>query len=258
MVGEGAGVVLFIGKDRAFPRSRAELHHQAKLLDAFPDEAQKGVLAAAFQANAAALQSRGRAQKPRAGKDADSGAYAAARETVMMLREPAPATGILAVRTRFGFVSANRYQLALLEHAKAGRVAEADAGFVSYQTLVDGMYRMIESLDSRDAARLCVMARSELAAFQKRFEGFRGPESTKSVIVAAGGYTAAMIKSIGALEAFFLGKGPRPPKGGAPKAPPSEPAPPPPPKPPAPPFGEPAPPPPPPPPPEPPFGEDPK
>jgi hypothetical protein len=257
MVGEGAGLILQMGKDRSFPRSRAELQHQAKLLGAFPDEAQKGALAAALKSNSAALDSRGRAHKPRAGKDTDSGAYAAARESVMMLREPAPATGILAVRTRSGFISAGRYQLALLEHARAGRLDETEAGFVSYQTLVDGMYRMIESLESRDAARLCAMARADLVAFQKRFEGFRGPDNTRSVIVAAGGYTVAMIKSIGALEAFFLGKGQRPPKR-EPQAPPSEPAPPPPPKPPAPPFGEPAPPPPPPPPPEPPFGEDPK
>lgn len=257
LVGEGAGVILFKGReDRTFPRSKTELRAQEVLLKAFPDDVRKGVLAAAVLAHAAASDSRGRPHKVRAGKDSDSGAYAAARETVMFIKEPAPSAGVLPLRTKFGFGSASRYQLALLAHAREGRVPESEADFEAYQMMVDGMVDMLGLLDSKDAARVCSQARSYLNEFLGRFKSYRGPEATKRVIESAGHYTVAMIKSVADLELFFQNKGPKPPK--------RDPAPPPqgdppasnPPPPPAPPFGE-TPPPSPPPPPPPPFGEDP-
>jgi hypothetical protein len=254
LVGEGAGVILYMGReDKTFTRSKAELRVQAALLGKFPDDLRKGALSPAIQANAAALESRGRRHPARSGRDADSGAYAAARETVLMLTAPTSAAGILPLRTRYGFASAGRYQLALLEHARAGRLVEAEAGFDAYRTLVGGMVEMLGLLDARDSARVCAQARADLNSFVARFKNFRGPDSARPLIETAGQYTTDIIKDI---HDYELGKGPKPPKRNPPPPSGGEPPAQNPPPPPAPGFGE-TPPPSPPPPPPPPFGEDP-
>jgi len=257
LVGEGVGSVLFrmAASDKSVLPSRHELRAQAALLEAFPEDLKKGSLQPAIQACAAALQSRGRRHTPRSSKESDSGALASAREAVQLLTLQASGPGILALRTRVGFAAVGRFQIDMLEHANKGRVAETEGGFEAYQWMVDGMIRMLELLDTKDATQVCALARADLRTCLSRFGTFKGPESTKPIVVNAGFWTSTMLQRVVDLESYFQGKTPRPPKRDPvpPPAPPASN----PPAPPAPPFGE-TPPPSPPPAPPPPFGEDPK
>jgi hypothetical protein len=254
LVGEGVGSVLYRSAlERSFPSVKPELRAQLALLEAYSEDLRKGVFAPAIQACNAALQTKVRRHYAKS-KD-DSGALASARETVLLLINPAKPADIVVLRTRVGFATVGRNVTAMLEDARLGRLPQVEAYYEAYQKLVDGQVRMLEMLEDKESDRLCAMARVDLTTHWTRFRGFRGPEPVKGVADRAADWTADIIKRLSELESFFQGKGQRPPKREP--GPGKEPDPPPPPKPEPPPFGEKPPPSPPPPAPEPPFGEQP-
>jgi hypothetical protein len=162
-------------------------------------------------------------------------------------------------RARSGFAIAHRYATAMLEQGGRGRLPEAEGEYEAYQWMVDGVVRMLECLDAKDAIRACGDAKRDLAGFASRFSAFRGAPPVRFVMEAAVTWTGTMVQRVNQVEGYLRGILPKPPRRDPPPAPPpaqpvpgtprsGEPAPPPP--------APPPPPPPPAPPPEPPFGED--
>ena len=255
LVGEGAApIIARIGLDPSRtlgPALRAELRAHQATLDAFPDDLKKGTLAPAVQACAAANNLRVR-RHPRSTKGPDSGAWSAARESVMFLTAPGSGTMTIVLRNRWGMAFTNRYVDGMLEHARLGRLAEAEGDYEAYQRIADGVVRMLEWLDPKDAVRVCGEAKRDLNSNIERFRTSRPTEAAKGLVIAAVKWTADKIVEVTKFELWHTKGMPKPEKKDPPSTPPSPPASNPPP--PTPPFGE-QPPPSPPPPPPPPFGE---
>jgi hypothetical protein len=242
LVGEGASRILY-GIRGPHGKARLELKAQKETLASFPEELRKGALRPAVLACAAAEELKRRVHRT---KSRDSEVVLAARESVALLSELSPSSGNnVVIRTRWGFAVSNRYVTSILEHAKAGRLANVQAEYKGYQDLVGAVVDMLGSLDPRDAARACSPAKTDLTSFATRFARFPGPEPVKRDMDAAAQWTTTMVALVVQYEGSFTKWLPRPPK----KEPAPPPPPPPPPAPPAkdppPPFGEPAPPPPP-------------
>lgn len=256
LVSEGAMPILIrinsTGQPLGAPRQ--ELRTQKAELDKFTDEVKKGSLLAAIQTCGAANNMLIRRHTPRS-RD-ESGALGAARDISLFVASPGTGTATIPLRTRWGLMVSNRFQIDMLEHVRAGRVAESEAGFEAYTKVIDAVVLMLDWIDVKDAVRVCSETRRDLHSYIVRFGSSPAQDATRHILANARRWTAEMIDKINQIEEKRTGKLPRTPdKKDPPKEPPKDPPPPPPP--PAPPFGE-KPPDPPPAPPPPPFGEQPK
>ena len=249
LMGEGVGPMLarFNQSSRPWGPIKGELRAQTALLDSFPEDFKKGTLAPAIQACAAASFPKYRRHTSRPGKGALAGAKTAALESVNMIQSLEKGMENLTVRARWGLAGSTRHQFDMLDHLRGGRVPEAEGEYEAYQKLIDGVLRMLEWVDPKDAARVCAAVRRDLVDYAGRFSQFPSTASTKTLLQGALNWTMGQLQKVIQIEGQLTGKTPRPDKKDPPP-PKKDPPPQPPPKGDPPPgFGEPAPPPPPPP-----------